>query len=281
MHMSTDRFSKKVALVTGAARGQGRSHAVRFAAEGADVVAIDICRQIDRAEYDLATEDDLTETVRLAEKFGTRVLPRIADVRDPAALGAAIDSAVDELGGLDVVSVNAGIVGPLLPVGDTADGAWADVIAVNLTGSFNTARAALPHLRRRGTGVIVFTSSVAGVQGVANLGPYVASKHGVLGLMRTMAVELGPENIRVNAVLPTSVPTPMLLNEPMYRLLRPDLESPGADDITDVLRTLQLLPVAWVETDDVTSAVLWLASDEARMITGVALPVDGGALLRR
>jgi (+)-trans-carveol dehydrogenase len=279
--MSNGRFANRIALVTGAARGQGRSHVVRFAAEGADVIAIDICRQLESADYGLATEEDLAETVRLAEHSGTRVVPGIADVRDHTELGAAIDSAVAELGGLDIVSVNAGIVGPLVPVADTADAGWADVLAVNLTGAFNTARATVAHLRDRGGGAIIFTSSVAGVQGVANLGPYVASKHGVIGLMRTMAVELGPENIRVNAVLPTSVPTPMLLNEPMYRLLRPDLESPGANDVLDVLRTLQLLPVPFVGTEDVTSAVLWLASDEARMITGVAFPVDAGALLKR
>ena len=206
------------------------------------------------------------------------MLSCVADVRDPDAIRAALDESAAALGGLDVVSVNAGIATPYQPVADMTDATWNDALAVNLTGSFYTARAAVPHLRARGGGSIIFTASVAGVQGMANLGGYVASKHGVVGLMKTMAIELGPENIRVNAVLPTSVATPMLMNQPTYELMRPDLEAPGLDDIVDVLMTLQVLPIPYVESSDVTNAVLFLASDAARNVTGVALPVDGGAL---
>jgi (+)-trans-carveol dehydrogenase len=274
------RFSGKVVAITGAARGQGRSHALRFAEEGADVIAIDICEDIADVAYPMATKDDLDETVEAARAHGTRVLPYVADVRDSGAIRAALDEAANALGGVDVVCVNAGVAPPFLPVSDITDALWNEVIGVNLTGAFNTARAAVPHLRARGGGSIIFTASVAGVQGMANLGAYVASKHGVIGLMKTMAIELGPENIRVNAVLPTSVATPMLLNQATYDLMRPDLEAPQLADVVDVLQTIQVLPIPYVECSDVTNAVMFLASDAARSVTGVALPVDGGALHR-
>ena len=274
-------FSGSVVAVTGAARGQGRSHVLRFAAEGADVIAIDICRDIPGLSYRLATKEDLEETVEAALTHGTRVLGCRADVRCPAEIRAAIDESAAALGGLDVVSANAGIAPAFSPVEDITDASWNDVIAVNLTGAFNTARAAIPHLRSRGGGSIIFTSSVAGAHGMANLGGYVASKHGLLGLLKTMAIELGPDNIRVNAVLPTSVATPMLFNDATYELMRPDLENPQADDIVDVLQTIQVLPIAYVESSDITNAVIFLASDAARFVTGVALPVDGGALHKR
>jgi SDR family mycofactocin-dependent oxidoreductase len=274
----SELFRGKIVAITGAGRGQGRSHAVRFAEEGADVIVIDICDDIPGLQYGLATKRDLEETVQAASVHGTRVRSRVADVRDPTAISGAIDECAAELGGLDIVSVNAGIAPPFVPTSDIADELWRAVIAVNLTGAFNTARAAVPHLRARGGGSIIFTASVAGVQGMANLGAYVASKHGVVGLMKTMAMELGPENIRVNAVLPTSVATPMLLNSATYELMRPDLEAPQLDDVVDVLRTIQVLPIAYVDPEDVTNAVVFLASDAARCVTGVALPVDGGAL---
>jgi len=271
-------FNGKVVAITGAARGQGRSHAVRFAEEGADIIAIDICQDIEGIPYGLATEEDLEETVRAASVHGTRVLSAVADVRDPAAIQEAIDQSAKALGALDIVSVNAGIAPAFVPASDIGDDLWNAVIAVNLTGAFYTARAAVPHLRSRGGGSIIFTASVAGVQGMANLGAYVASKHGVVGLMKTMAIELGAENIRVNAVLPTSVPTPMLLNDATYELMRPDLEAPKLEDILDVLKTIQVLPIPYVESQDVTNAIVFLASDAARTVTGVAFPVDGGAL---
>lgn len=279
--MVTALFDGKVAAITGAARGLGRSHAVRFAEEGADVIVMDICADISEVPYGVATKEDLDETVAAASIYGTRVVPCVADVRDPVAIRAAIDDSAAALGGLDIVSVNAGITGGFAPVAEIADSSWEEVIAVNLTGAFNTARAAVPHLRSRGGGCVVFTASVAGVQGMPNLGAYVASKHGVVGLMKTMAIELGPDNIRVNAVLPTSVATPMLLNEQTYGLMRPDLEAPQLDDIVDALKTIQLLPIPYVEPSDVTNAVMFLASEAARNVTGVALPVDGGALHKK
>ena len=274
------RFIGSNVVITGAARGQGRNHAIRFAEEGANVVVLDICHDVASLMYPLATPDDLAETVTLARKHGTEVRDAIVDVRDAVTLREVLVDAAAALGGFDIVSINAGISGAYAAVEDISDEAWNDVLGINLTGAFNTARAVVPHIRVRGGGSITFTASVAGLQGMANLGAYVASKHGVVGLMRTMAIELGPENIRVNALMPTSVPTPMLLNEPTYRLMRPDLDEPKPADILDVLQTLQLLPVPYVDTADVTEALLWLSSSDARMITGVALPVDGGALLR-
>jgi (+)-trans-carveol dehydrogenase len=276
----TTRFTGKNVVVTGAARGQGRNHVVRFAAEGANIVAVDMCADVASISYPLATADEFADTVATARDHGVKVHDYVVDVRDGARLREVLDDAAAALGGFDVVSVNAGIASAYATVEDTSAEAWDDVIGVNLSGAFNTARAVIPHVRRRGGGSITFTASVAGLQGMANLGGYVASKHGVVGLMRTMAIELAADNIRVNALMPTSVATPMLMNDPTYRLMRPDLDDPQLGDVIDVLRTIQLLPVPYVEIDDVTEALLWLSSDAARMITGVALPVDGGALLR-
>ncbi len=274
-------FSGKVVAVTGAGRGQGRSHALRFAEEGADVIAIDICEDIADVAYPMATKDDLHETVEAARAHGTRVLPYVADVRDSGAIRAALHDAAGALGGVDVVCVNAGVAPPFVAVEDITDEAWKAVMDVNLTGAFYTARAAIPHIRRRGGGSILFTASVAGAHGMANLGGYVASKHGLLGLVKTMAMELGPDNIRVNAVLPTSVATPMTLNESTYRLMRPDLENPQLEDVVDVLHTIQVLPIPYVESIDISNALVFLASDAARYVTGVAFPVDGGALHKK
>jgi (+)-trans-carveol dehydrogenase len=274
------RFTGKNVVVTGAARGQGRNHVLRFAAEGASIVAIDVCAGIASAPYPLATVEEFADTVAAARAQGALVHDYRVDVRDRAQLRDALDDAASAVGGLDIVSVNAGIAGAYSTVADLSTEIWDDVIGVNLSGAFNTASAVIPHLRRRRGGSITFTASVAGLQGMANLGAYVASKHGVVGLMRTMAIELAGDNIRVNALMPTSVATPMLLNDATYRVMRPDLEDPRMDDIVDVLHTIQLLPVPYVEPDDVTEALLWISSDAARMITGVALPVDGGALLR-
>jgi SDR family mycofactocin-dependent oxidoreductase len=274
------RLQDKVAVITGAARGQGRSHAVRLAEEGADIIAIDACADIPSTRYAGATEEDLVETARLVEKLDRRVVAVRADVRDLDALAAAIDDGVTELGRLDIVSANAGVFSSAAAV-DLTPAAWDEMIGINLTGVWRTCRAAIPHLLRGGRGgSIVLTSSVAGLKGVRNMAAYVAAKHGVVGLMRTLALELAPEKIRVNTLHPTQVDTPMIQNEAMYRLFRPDLDHPTTADFAAVSRSHQPMDVSWVDPVDVSNALLFLASDEARYITGATLPVDAGAASR-
>jgi (+)-trans-carveol dehydrogenase len=271
------RFAGKVAFVTGAARGQGRNHAVRLAREGADLILADACADVASIGYDLATEADLAETVKQVEALDRRVVADRVDVREGTALRALVDRGVDELGRLDVVVANAGIAGSE-PMADMSDATWQDMIDINLTGVFKTIRAALPHLTA-GSAVVI-TSSIAGMKGLANNTHYTAAKHGVMGIMRALANEVGPQGIRVNCVNPTNVDTRMLFNDAIYRLFRPDLEAPGRADVEDIMKGMHALDRGWVEPDDVSNAVLFLASEEARFVTGVALPVDAGALIR-
>ena len=275
--MSGERFAGKVAFVTGAARGQGRNHAVRLAREGADLILADACADVASIGYDLATEADLAETVKLVEAEGRRVVAERVDVRDGAAVRALVDRGVAELGRLDVVLANAGIAGSE-PMVDMADATWQDMIDINLTGVFKTIRAALPHLTAGSA--IVITSSIAGFKGLANNTHYTAAKHGVMGIMRALANEVGPQGIRVNCVNPTNVDTRMLFNDAIYRLFRPDLEAPAREDVEEIMKGMHVLDRGWVELDDVSNAVLFLASEDARYVTGVALPVDAGALIR-
>jgi SDR family mycofactocin-dependent oxidoreductase len=275
------RLDGKVAFITGAARGQGRSHAVRLAEEGADIIAIDICAQVDGVVFPMGTPEDLAETASLVQKLGRRIVAGPADVRDYATLKAAVDDGVAQLGRLDIVVANAGIGAN----GDTMDKmtekTWQDTIDVNLTGVWHTAKAAIPHLIEGGRGgSIVLTSSVGGLRGHPNIGHYVSAKHGMVGLMRTLAVELAQHGIRVNSVHPTQVATPMLLNDWTFRKFRPDLENPTQDDFAPVSQMAHMLPVPWVEAVDISNAVLFLSSEEGRYITGVPLPIDAGALLK-
>jgi SDR family mycofactocin-dependent oxidoreductase len=274
------RLAGKVALVTGAARGQGRSHAVRFAEEGADVIAIDLCSDLDNVPYPLATLADLDETVRVVEALGRRVVARQADVRDIDALRSAVDEGVAELGRLDVVCANAGVNNPA-PAHELAESVWSAVVDVDLSGVWRTCKLAIPHIvaGQRG-GAIVLTSSAAGLKGYANIAHYTAAKHGVNGLVKTLAQELAPHRIRVNSVNPTQVDTPMIMNEPMFALFCPDVPNPTRADFARVSQAMHLLPIPWVEPRDVSNTVLFLASDEARYITGVALPVDAGVLIK-
>ena len=275
------RVEGKVAFITGAGRGQGRSHAVKLAAEGADIIAIDICHDVEGA-LPMATPEDLAETVKLVEALDRRIVARQADVRDFDAVKAAVDAGVEELGRLDIVLANAGIASAGGPVETMAPDSWKNTIDINLTGLWQTARAAVPHLIAGGQGgSIVLTSSVAGLQAMPGMSGYVSAKHGVIGLMRTLALELGQHHIRVNSVLPTNVNTPMFMNEGAFKLFRPDLENPGPDDVAAVIaQFMHVLPHGWIEPEDVSNAVLFLASDESRYITGVPLPVDLGALLK-
>jgi (+)-trans-carveol dehydrogenase len=270
----------KVAFITGAARGQGRSHAVTLAAAGADIIAVDICSQLDTVDYPLGTAADLAMTVRQVEALDRRIVARQADVRDTESLRAAVNAGVRELGRLDIVAANAGILssGSLDRLSERA---WRDMIDINLTGVWRTTKVAIPHLLAGGRGgSIILTSSVAGLKSYPNVAHYVAAKHGVVGLMRTLAVELAPHGIRVNTVNPTQVDTDMIQNDLMYRLFVPDEENPTREQFAAASRATALLPVDWIESVDVSNALLFLASDAARYITGVALPIDAGAVWR-
>jgi SDR family mycofactocin-dependent oxidoreductase len=276
------RFGGKVAVVTGSGRGQGRNHAIRLAAEGADVVALDICHDIDSVAYDMATRADLEETARLVRQHGRNVITAEVDVRDAAAVAGAVVDAAQQLGGIDIVLANAGI--GLMKANLDPARAFRDQLDVNLVGVWNTVQAAAPLMieQRRG-GAIVLTSSAFGLTGRGGDGAggndgYVASKHGVVGLMRTFANWLAPHGIRVNCVNPSGVATRMVLNPAVEAMFGGgDHPAPDPKPTGDVAN---LLDVALVEVDDVTAAVAFLASDEARYITGVALPVDAGMLVR-
>ena len=270
-------MSRKVAFITGAARGQGRAFALRLAAAGMDIAAVDICADIEGLSYDLATEADLAETVAAVERTGARAVSLVADVRDREALAAAARRTVEELGGIDVVVANAGVFAAA-KAWETDEAMYRAVIEVNLSGAWNTAQATVPHLRERASGSMVFVASIAGIKGIDHLSAYAASKHGVVGLMRTLAVELAPQGIRVNAVCPSNVGTDILHNESMYQLFRPGGERDEAS-LREAFASVNKIPIPWVEPEDVAQAVAWLVSDEARFVTGVVLPVDAGALL--
>ncbi|RZS64657.1 (+)-trans-carveol dehydrogenase [Agromyces ramosus] len=272
------RVEGKVAFITGAARGQGRSHAIRLAQEGADIIAIDLCEGLPENNYPPATEEDLAETVRQVEALDRRIVARKADVRDFDQVKSAVDAGVAELGRLDIVSANAGIAGSFNRAEDIPDDEWVNMQEINLSGVWRTCKAAIPHIRAGGRGgSMILTSSDAGLFAFPNIAHYVAAKHGVVGLMRTLALELAPDMIRVNSVHPTVVDTPMVNNEATFKLFRPDIEHPTADDFKEAAQGINALPIPWVDAVDISNAVLWLASDEARYVTGVALPVDAGA----
>ena len=278
----TGRVEGKVAFITGAARGQGRSHAITLAREGADIIAVDLCAQIGSVPYPMATPQDLAQTVKEVEATGRRIVATVADVRDYDALKDALDDGVAQLGRLDIVSANAGITS-YGRAQELPEQTWQDVIDVNLTGEWHAAKAAIPHLRAGGRGgSIILTSSAAGLKATPNVGHYVAAKHGVVGLMRTLALELAPDFIRVNSIHPTNVDTDMIQNSPTYELFAPDLPTAELTRETMIPRyeALNALPIPWVEPADISNAVLWLASDEARYVTGVTLPVDAGATIK-
>jgi (+)-trans-carveol dehydrogenase len=273
----TGRVEGKVAFVTGAARGQGRSHAIRLAEEGADIIAIDLCDQIDTVPYGMSHSSDLEQTVKEVEALDRRIVATEADVRDFGALKKALDAGVAELGRLDIVCGNAGIFSFVSGDEELSEQTWQDTIDVNLTGVWHTTKAATPHLISAGGGSIVLTSSTAGLKGFPNFAHYVSSKHGVVGLMRTLALELAPHMIRVNSVHPTSVNTDMIQNDALYRLFAPDIVNPTREQVGERFGAMNALPINWVEARDISNAVLFLASDEARYITGVTLPVDAGS----
>jgi SDR family mycofactocin-dependent oxidoreductase len=276
------RVDGKVAFITGAARGQGRSHAVRLAEEGADIIAVDVCGPISsHTEIPPATPDDLAQTADLVKGLNRRIVTAEVDVRDFDALDAVVRSGVEHFGRLDIVVANAGIGNGGQTLDKTSEDDWRDMIDVNLSGVWKTVKAAVPHLLSGGRGgSVILTSSVGGLKPYAHTGHYIAAKHGVIGLMRTFAVELGQHSIRVNAVCPTNVNTPLFMNEGTKKLFRPDLENPGVDDLAVAAQFMHVLPVGWVEPVDVSNAVLFLASDESRYITGLPVTVDAGSMLK-
>ena len=273
------KFDGNVALVTGAARGQGRSHALRLASEGAAIIAVDICHDVPTTDYALATEADLAETVRQIESAGGQVVARQADTRRQDELDSAVSAGMSRFGHLDVAVANAGIVS-WAPVHEITDQQWTEMIDINLTGTWRTLKSVVPHMLEQGSGSIVIVNSGAGLSGPNNLAHYAAAKHGLVGLMRSSSNELSPHGIRVNSVHPSQVDTPMIMHDSLFSLFRPDLEHPEQQDIVEVSQRLHTIPVPWVDPADVSNAVLFLASDDARYITGVSLPVDAGGAIK-
>src|ERR1700731_3843394 len=267
--MMAGRVEGKVAFITGAARGQGRAHAVRLAQEGADIIAIDICKKIDTVELiAAATPEDLAETADLVKGHNRRIVTAEVDVRDYDALKAAVDSGVEQLGRLDIVVANAGIGNGGATLDKTSEEDWTEMIDVNLSGVWKTVNPRVPHSLAGGRGgSIVLTSSVGGLKAYPHAGHYGPAKHGVVGLMRAFGVELGQHMIRVNSVHPTHVSTPMLHNQGTFKMFRPDLENPGPDDMAVVAKMMHVLPTGWVEPENVSNAVLFFASDESRYVT--------------
>jgi len=278
------RVQGKVAFVTGAGRGQGRSHAVRLAEEGADIIAVDLCHNVATVRYPLATSDDLKETARLVEKLDRRIVAVEADVRERAQLIAALDRGIAELGRLDIVVAQAGI---LSQKAEQQLQAWTDVVDTNLIGIINAVHAALPHLTSGAS--IIATGSTAAYMNVLPMQQvgtdpggvaYMSAKRLLSQYMHDLARELAPRQIRANVIHPTNVNTDMLHNEGMYRSFRPDLEAPTREDATPAFHVQQAMPIPWIEPVDISNAVLFLASDEARYVTGMQLRVDAGGYLK-
>lgn len=269
-------LSGQVALITGGARGQGRSHALALAREGADIVVCDLAEQMDTVPYAMGTNEDLQETVAMVEELDRRCIAVKADVRSPQQLAATVERAMDEFGRIDICLANAGIWN-FAPMVEMTDKMWQDMIDVDLTGVFNTMRAVAPIMIAQKYGRIVATSSMAGRLGFANMGHYVAAKWGVIGLVKTIAQELAGDGITVNAVAPTAVDTPMIHHEVWYRLGVPHLEHPTREDAAEAFAALNAIPeVAWVQPSDVSAAIMYLVSAGARYITGETIHVAAG-----
>ncbi|MFD7205505.1 mycofactocin-coupled SDR family oxidoreductase [Streptomyces sp. NPDC059893] len=277
------RVQDKVVFITGAARGQGRAHAVRLAEEGADIIAVDLCAGMDSVAYPMATRADLDETVRQVEKLGRRIVAAAADVRDLAALRAAVDDGVRELGRLDAVVAQAGIA----PLGRPEASAFIDAITVNFHGVVHAVEAALPHLPDGGS--VVATGSTAALMQSADMTTrpdfgklgYSFSKRTVASFVNDLAVALAPRRIRANAVHPTNTNTDMLNSAPMYREFRPDLDEPSREDALPAFHVMTAMGLPYVEPEDIAAAVLFLVSDESRYVTGQQLRVDAGAIVQR
>ena len=277
---STDgQFAGRVAVITGGARGQGRSHAVELARQGADVALVDRCADLDTVAYPLATPEDLAETARLVEAEGRRCVTATADVRDLDAVRAFVDGAAETLGSVDILIANAGVstLGSIF----TLDGAgWSETVDTNLTGVFNAMRAVAPHMRRARWGRIIGISSMMGRTTSAVIPAYCASKWGVIGLTKSVAHEMAPFGVTANVIAPGNVSTAMIHNDMLYGLMRPDLERPSREDVAPVMQALHVQPVPWLEPDEITASVVFLCSEGARHITGSVIDVDAGASAR-
>ena len=271
------RLEGKVALITGAARGQGRSHAIALAREGADIFGIDMCAQVESVAYPLSTTDDLAQTTKLVTGTGRRIETYIGDVRSSADMRGATEQALSTFGKIDIVVANAGIWTPG-SVWEMDDQTWQDMIDINLTGVFNTVRFAIPQMIERTSGSLVLISSTCGVKALCWMPHYNAAKHGVMGLTRSLALDLGPYFVRANAILPSTVNTPMIMNDASYKIYRPDLDNPTREEAMSGFYAHNAMPRPYVEPEDVSEAVLFLASDASRYITGIGLPVDLGTI---
>jgi SDR family mycofactocin-dependent oxidoreductase len=273
------QFAGRVAMITGGARGQGRSHAVELARQGADVALVDRCADLATVTYPLATPEDLAETARQVEAEGRRCVTTVADVRDLDAMLAFVDGVVADLGSVDILVANAG-VSTLGSVFDLDGPGWSETIDTNLTGVFNAMRAVAPHMRRSRWGRIVAISSMMGRSANPMISAYCASKWGVIGLTKSVAQELAHFGVTANVIAPGNVSTDMIHNEMLYRLMRPDLEEPGREDVAPVMASLHVQPVPWLEPEEITAAVVFLCSEGARHVTGSVIDVDAGASAR-
>ena len=269
-------FAGRVALITGGARGQGRSHAVEFARLGADIAVCDLCHDLASVGYPLATPGDLAETVRLVEEQGRSCLSSVTDVRDLDATLAFVEEAHDALGSVDILVANAG-VSSLGSISTMTAAEWSETIDTNLTGVFNAMRAVAPHMRRQRWGRIIGISSMMGRSANPGIAAYVASKWGVIGLVKSVAFELAHVGVTVNAIAPGNVSTPMIHNDTLYGLMRPDLDHPTREDVAPGMAALHVQPVPWIEPEEITAAVVFLASEGARHITGSVIDVNAGA----
>jgi (+)-trans-carveol dehydrogenase len=267
----------KVAFISGAARGQGRSHAITLARAGARIIGFDLCGQIDTVPFDMATPDDLALTQKLVAETGSEMVAVQADVRDQGAVDAALAEGIESFGRVDIVLANAGIINNYLKTWQIDDVDFRNVIEVNVIGVWHTIKAAVPRMIEQGEGgAIVVTGSTASVSGITNLSPYAASKHAVLGIMRTAAKELGRYKIRVNAVMPGNCNTPMFDNEGIHRLYVPDAENFSMETFLQRASTMSPMRNPYVEPEDISNAILWLVSPTGHLVTGITLPVDGG-----
>jgi SDR family mycofactocin-dependent oxidoreductase len=276
---TTQPLAGRVAIITGGARGQGRSHALELARLGADIAICDLCEDVATIGYPLSTPDELADTAKRVEAEGRRCLSEVVDVRDLGAVIAFVDEAQTSLGSVDIMVANAGVTAIGSVCDMTAD-QWGDVIDINLTGVFNAIRAAAPHMRKQRSGRIIGISSMMGRTSQPAIPAYSASKWGVIGLCKSAAYELAGFGITVNVIAPGNVSTPMIHNDQLYSLMRPDLEHPSAEEVAPVMTELHTQPVPWLEPEEITAALVYLLSDGARHITGSVLDVNAGASAR-
>lgn len=273
------QFAGRVTVITGGARGQGRSHAVELARQGADIALVDRCADLDTVTYPLATPDDLAETGRLVEAEGRRCVTAVADVRDLDAMTAFVDGVVEELGSVDILVANAG-VSTLGSIFELDAAGWSETVDINLTGVFNAMRAVAPHMRRARWGRIIGISSMMGRSANPLIPAYCASKWGVIGLTKSVAHEMAHCGVTANVIAPGNISTDMIHNEMLYKLMRPDVAQPTREDVAPVMASLHVQPVPWLEPEEVTAALVFLCSEGARHITGSVIDVDAGASAR-